>query len=84
VNRLVYLEVYKDVLVAIRREKEIKGWTRKKKIALIESVNPNGKTWRQDGENNFRLRRGRSRSLVRNNILGFFGAKNPPLRMTRV
>ena len=38
VNRLVYYEVFRDVLAAIRREKEIKGWTRKKKIALIESV----------------------------------------------
>ncbi|MCI0351780.1 MAG: hypothetical protein L0Z53_20360 [Acidobacteriales bacterium] len=25
---------------AIAREKEIKGWIRKKKIALIESINP--------------------------------------------
>jgi putative endonuclease len=40
VDRLVYYEVFKDVRAAIRREKEIKGWTRKKKIALVESVNP--------------------------------------------
>ncbi len=40
VDRLVYYEVFKDVRAAIRREKEIKGWTRKKKIVLIESVNP--------------------------------------------
>ncbi len=39
VSRLVYYEVFRDVLAAIRREKEIKGWTRKKKIALIESMN---------------------------------------------
>jgi putative endonuclease len=39
VNRLVYYETYGDVRLAIRREKEIKGWTRKKKIALIESQN---------------------------------------------
>jgi hypothetical protein len=37
---LVYYEVFTNVRAAIRREKEIKGWTRKKKIALIESVNP--------------------------------------------
>jgi putative endonuclease len=43
VNRLVYYEVFKDVRAAIRREKEIKGWTRKKKIALIESMNPKWK-----------------------------------------
>jgi putative endonuclease len=40
VNRLVYCEAFSDVAIAIRREKEIKGWTRKKKIALIESKNP--------------------------------------------
>jgi putative endonuclease len=40
VNRLVYYEMFGSVIFAIRREKEIKGWTRKKKIALIESQNP--------------------------------------------
>jgi putative endonuclease len=39
-NRLVYYEYYNDVTLAIRREKEIKGWVRQKKIALIESMNP--------------------------------------------
>jgi putative endonuclease len=39
INRLVHFEVFNDVHVAIRREKQIKGWTRNKKIALIESVN---------------------------------------------
>jgi putative endonuclease len=43
VNRLVYYEVFVNVRAAIRREKEIKGWTRKKKIALIESANPQWK-----------------------------------------
>ncbi|HEY6971390.1 MAG TPA: hypothetical protein VJA94_19430 [Candidatus Angelobacter sp.] len=32
--------MFNDIHAAIRREKEIKGWTRKKKIALIESMNP--------------------------------------------
>ena len=40
VDRLVYYEVFTNVRAAIRREKEIKGWARKKKIALIESANP--------------------------------------------
>jgi putative endonuclease len=39
-NQLVYFEETSDVLVAIAREKQIKGWTRAKKITLIESVNP--------------------------------------------
>jgi len=42
-DRLVYLERFQDVHNAIEREKEIKGWLRIKKIALIVSVNP---AWR--------------------------------------
>ena len=38
--RLVYVEVFREVRNAIAREKEIKGWTRAKKEALIRSVNP--------------------------------------------
>ena len=38
-TKLVYYEVGRDIKVAISREKQIKGWLRKKKIALIESVN---------------------------------------------
>ena len=39
INRLVYYEVSGEILAAIAREKQIKSWGRKKKIALIESVN---------------------------------------------
>lgn len=39
-NRLVYYEKYDDVRKAIDREKQLKGWTRAKKIALIEKLNP--------------------------------------------
>ena len=42
-DRLVYFERLEDVHNAIEREKEIKGWLRIKKIALIVSVNP---AWR--------------------------------------
>jgi len=41
ITRLVYYEVTQDVESAIAREKQIKGWLRSKKIALVESVNPN-------------------------------------------
>jgi len=40
VDRLVYYECFRYVLNAIRREKEIKGWTRAKKEMLIRSRNP--------------------------------------------
>jgi putative endonuclease len=39
VDRLVYFEDTTDVRSAIEREKEIKGWVRAKKVALIESMN---------------------------------------------
>jgi len=39
-TRLVYFEQYDDVYVAKRREKQLKGWRREKKIALIEKRNP--------------------------------------------
>jgi putative endonuclease len=40
VQELVYLEPFGDIRLAIAREKQIKGWLRVKKIALIESLNP--------------------------------------------
>ena len=40
---LVYYEHFDYIQDAIDREKEIKGWTRKKKEILIESINP---SWR--------------------------------------
>jgi putative endonuclease len=39
INRLVYYEVTEDVYAALRREKQIKGWVRSKKITLIETTN---------------------------------------------
>jgi putative endonuclease len=43
IDRLVYYESYNNVRDAIAREKQIKGWLRAKKIALIESMNPSWK-----------------------------------------
>ncbi len=39
-TKLVYFEDTNDVNAAISREKQLKGWLRKKKVDLIESVNP--------------------------------------------
>lgn len=39
-NRLVFFEVYPPPREAIAREKQLKGWRREKKIALIEAMNP--------------------------------------------
>jgi putative endonuclease len=39
-TKIVYYEVYDDIYNAIVREKQLKGGSRKKKIELIESINP--------------------------------------------
>lgn len=43
INKLIYYEIFDDPYEAIKREKVIKGWTRKKKIALIKKMNPDFK-----------------------------------------
>ena len=49
VTRLLYFETYHEVLNAIAREKQLKGWARAKKVALIEKDNPRwedlGRKW---------------------------------------
>ena len=39
-NSLLYYECYQNVEEAIFREKELKGWSREKKMTLIKSMNP--------------------------------------------
>jgi putative endonuclease len=39
-TKLVYHETYHDIGQAIDREKQIKGWRRSKKNALVETLNP--------------------------------------------
>ncbi|NMN01250.1 excinuclease ABC subunit C [Bifidobacterium sp. DSM 109958] len=40
VSKLVHVETFPDPVAAIAREKQLKGWTRAKKNALIETGNP--------------------------------------------
>ncbi len=53
-TRLVYYETCDDPASAISREKQIKGWLRRKKIELIRSVNPLwqdlAEGWYDDGQ----------------------------------
>ncbi len=53
IDILVFYEVYNDITLAIQREKQIKGWLRKKKIDLIESVNPGWKDLSAEWEPSF-------------------------------
>lgn len=48
INKLVYFDSTTDIISAIEREKQIKGWTRCKKIDLIKSINPQ---WKDLSEN---------------------------------
>ena len=49
-HKLVFFESTTDVYAAIAREKQLKGWTRAKKNALIEKENP---TWEDLSEKLF-------------------------------
>ena len=52
IDRLIYAEPFAEVRDAIAREKQLKGWRREKKIALIEATNPEwndlGESWLGD------------------------------------
>ncbi|MBS1850993.1 MAG: GIY-YIG nuclease family protein [Acidobacteria bacterium] len=48
IDRLVYFERFGDVHAAIAREKQIKGWLRIKKMALIVGMNPEWKDLSED------------------------------------
>ena len=47
VHKLVYFEQTGDIRAAIAREKQLKGWSREKKNALVASANP---AWRDLSE----------------------------------
>jgi putative endonuclease len=43
IDRLLYVERVSDPISAISREKQIKKWRREKKVAIIDSMNPDWK-----------------------------------------
>jgi putative endonuclease len=43
IGKLIYYETFGDIRDAIAREKQIKGWTRARKMALVKAANP---TWK--------------------------------------
>jgi len=61
ITRLVHFEEFPDMPSAITREKQIKGWLRVKKLALVESTNPG---WKDLSEGWYReTAKGRDSSL---------------------
>jgi putative endonuclease len=57
-GKLVYYEAFRDIRDAIAREKQIKGWTRARKMVLIKAANPAGRDlsegWFQEGDASLR------------------------------
>ena len=51
-DMLVYFEEYSQVISAITREKEIKGWRREKKLKLILAVNADWADLSQEWQEN--------------------------------
>jgi len=47
---LVYVEMFMDINEAIKREKELKGWSREKKVKLINVENPEWRFLNEDFE----------------------------------
>ena len=47
-TQLVYCESTPGIYNALTREKQLKGWTRKKKVALIDTMNPDWKDLSQE------------------------------------
>ena len=58
IKHLVYWEECGDIGDAIAREKQIKGWRRSKKIALVESVNPEWRDLSANWYDGYRSARG--------------------------
>ena len=48
INKLVYCEVFESAYDAITREKQLKRWSRVKKVALIKKMNPELRDLSQD------------------------------------
>jgi putative endonuclease len=72
INRLVYYEVFHQVGTAITREKQIKSWTRAKRLVLIATKNP---TWHDLAEGwgertELQIRRRTDESRTHPNLLG--------------
>jgi putative endonuclease len=50
ITRLVHVEPFPTAIEAIAREKQVKGWSRAKKLALVEADNPQWRDRSADAE----------------------------------
>jgi len=56
-NKLIYFQEFQTNLEAVKAERKIKGWTRKKKIELIKSLNPEFRNLLEESEINSEILR---------------------------
>lgn len=49
IDRLIYVEEFQDARDAVQRERQLKGWRREKKVALINAMNPDWHDLAPDG-----------------------------------
>jgi putative endonuclease len=78
IDRLVCFETFSDVRYAIAREKQLKGWSRIKKVRLIEKANP---TWRDLSEDFPKQSHYRTKLVISTGIpagLAGMERRNPP------
>ena len=68
--KLVYFEMFGDIRAAIAREKQIKGWLRSKKVALIIPKNPQWNDLAESWSKNPCKTSTQSRGTVATQILG--------------
>jgi len=57
VDKLIYFEIFDMIEDAIAREKQIKGYSRKKKIALVDQFNIEWKSLSKDGKIEYPMNR---------------------------
>ena len=58
IDKLVYFEIFEIIDLAIAREKQIKGYSREKKIALIDQFNKDWEELNCNGEINISHKKG--------------------------
>ena len=62
-DRLVYFEEFSEPELAIKREKQLKNWSRVKKNALVETINPDWsdlwKEWYEDSSTTLGMTKGK-------------------------
>jgi len=63
VDKLIYFELFDFINMAIKREKQIKGYSRMKKLALIDALNPKWVNLYNDGKIDWEIIRNKKNNM---------------------